>query len=79
MKKLALDLESLDVQSFATTSVPQGARGTVNGHYTGDSCYRVTQDAACGPYTTQGPGPLPSDGGTCALSACIPLTATNNN
>lgn len=78
MKKLALDLDSLEVQSFATTSVPGGTRGTVNGH-TGDNCYRVTQDAACGPYTTQGPGPMPSDGGTCALSLCVPITAPNDN
>jgi len=75
MKKLALNLESLSVQSFPTTPSLGNLRGTINGHYTGDACYRITQDAACGPYTTKGPSPEPSAGGTCALSLCLPLTA----
>jgi hypothetical protein len=77
MKKLALDLESLSVQSFATTPARRGARGTVNGHMMNTDNCRITQDAACGPWTT-GPGPEPSAGGTCVLSACVPLTEPND-
>lgn len=78
MKKLRMDLDALSVQSFATASVSPVLRGTVNGRVmarTGSDCYRITQDAACGPYTTQTQGPQPSEGGTCELSVCIPLTA----
>lgn len=91
MKKLALNLDDLSVDSF-TTATAVSARGTVDGRQVvygpvlpsancggGDTSFRVTQDAACGPFTTREPGPEPSAGGTCALSVCIPLTAPNND
>ncbi|HEU0013819.1 MAG TPA: hypothetical protein VFQ45_09050 [Longimicrobium sp.] len=33
MRKLKLDLEALEVESFAATSEAPAARGTVKGHY----------------------------------------------
>jgi hypothetical protein len=77
MKKLTLTLESLTVESFHTICTREGTRGTVNGH-TGDDCYRITQDAACGPYTG-GPNPEPSAGGTCVFTFCFPLTSPDYN
>lgn len=91
MKKLALNVEALAVESFVTTLDRRGARGTVNGHSYGPqlpsaACppddgtqYRITQDAACGPYTGGGGGGGGGSDITCALSICIPLTAPDNN
>ena len=38
MRKLTLDLDSLDVQSFDPTPEPVAARGTVRGHATDFEC-----------------------------------------
>ncbi len=71
MKKLALKLDDLNVQSFATTAGAGEARGTVRGHlgaasnddFCSDacgsqvySCYTCdTCDAACAPDDDGGP------------------------
>ena len=53
MKKIALDLETLSVESFETDTATAQARGTVQGNERmlatpGRSCYRT----ACCPETT---------------------------
>ena len=63
MKKLALDLEKLEVESFDTESDGADRRGTVRGHLATDSCtqgldciftdwescYGGCSDSGCGP------------------------------
>ena len=47
MRKLKLDLDSLDVQSFATDKETP-ASGTVQGHITGEVCPPRTDWDTCG-------------------------------
>jgi len=42
MKKLALDIETLEVTSFATGAGAQAARGTVQGHARTMACTGIT-------------------------------------
>lgn len=59
MRKLKLDVEKLEVTSFATET--QGrARGTVNGH--------LNQERVSGPYTCE--GVIDSCAAGCATAAC---------
>lgn len=43
MKKLALNLESLSVESFETLAKAQGQRGTVQGHNSDRDAYEQDQ------------------------------------
>ena len=79
MKKIRLDLEALDVQSFATAA-PEGARGTVHGAGTAISacyCYPVsyfheeTCDCPLVPYTREGPDCLIVPDNTWDQASCL--------
>lgn len=68
MRKLTLDLDTLDVQSFDPTPAPEGPRGTVNGH----------ESAAC---TGGGPA-CPSwynEAGTCQVTDLATCVASCNS
>jgi hypothetical protein len=61
MKKLRLDLDALDVQSFATLRVDDG-RGTVRGADSGDLAESDSQVQSCNPSCH------PCESGDCAFS-----------
>lgn len=77
MRKLTLNLESLDVQSFDPTPAPEAPRGTVKGHVSWDGCtYR--QPDCPSMYDEAGTCHV-SDLGTCYVSCgySCPVTCRN--
>lgn len=74
MKKLKLDLDDLQVESFHTT--PGSARldgGTVQG-YTGEQCIPTVEGPTCS--TCQGWTCDPSCNGTCGGASCDPTSCS---
>lgn len=67
MKKLKLDLDTLRVQSFATSAAKDGARGTVRGHVYADA------EAEGGAVPEDGAGALPThiSGWDCFTYTCF--------
>jgi hypothetical protein len=64
MRKLMLDLDTLDVQSFDPMPAARDARGTVQGHVSYDGC---TEQTACPSWY--------NEAGTCQvtdLGTCVP-------
>jgi hypothetical protein len=72
MRKLALKLDELQVESFRTSPGEQPVQGTVRGHQEGDSEYYCPTTSCPTQFgnTCQGT----CDGPTCGGQVCIPLT-----
>jgi hypothetical protein len=69
MRKLTLDLDTLDVQSFDPTSHAAPPRGTVQGHAT-DNLDCTQFGSMCPSWYNEATTCQVSDLGTCAATAC---------
>lgn len=71
MKKITLNIDALQVTTFAPAPEPGGRRGTVRGHDT--LICPSTESCGC-PYTER----YCSDGYTCGMDSCVGTCANPN-